>query len=68
MIAKKDQGKISNFTYKVVKWNNEASAKEGISFIKLKLQSLIGGQIKNNRRLIQTNIGVRIKRWPCSTD
>ena len=40
-IAKKDQGQISNFTYKVVSWNNDASAEEGISLIKLKPQSLI---------------------------
>ena len=39
---KKEQGQISNFTYKVFSWNNDASAEEGISFIKLKLQSLIG--------------------------
>ena len=41
-LLKKEQGEISNFTYKVFSWNNDASAEEGISFIKLKLQSLIG--------------------------
>ena len=41
-IAKKEQGQIANFTYKVVSWSNDASAEQGISFIKLKMQSLIG--------------------------
>ena len=47
-ICKKKRGQISNFTYNVVSWNNDASAEEGISLIKLKLQSLKGEETNNS--------------------